>query len=138
MILSVDKDIQLNVFEIKYADTYFSSVISHAYYCIFYSAKAYLLKKGIRTSAPEEHRKTYEEFRRLVNKGIIDVELLKLYKKVMVKAEALLGIFQIEKSKRGRFTYHILSQANLEPARESLNHAKKFFSNVYGVCRDIT
>ena len=77
--------------------TFYSAVISHAYYCIFYSAKAYLLKKGIKINAPEEHRKTYEAFKELTDKGELDVELLKLYEKMLVKADTLLGIFRIEK-----------------------------------------
>ena len=80
--------------------TFYSAVISHAYYCIFYSAKAYLLKKGIKINAPEEHRKTYEAFKELTDKGELDVELLKFYEKMLVKADTLLGIFRIEKKTR--------------------------------------
>ena len=58
--------------------TFFSSVITHAYYAIFYCAKAYLLTKGIRTKPPEEHKKTYEAFAEFVNRGIIDRELLSI------------------------------------------------------------
>ena len=45
MQLSINKDLQANIPEIGTADTYFSSVISHAYYSIFYTAKAYLLNR---------------------------------------------------------------------------------------------
>lgn len=38
--------------------TFYYSVISHAYYSIFYAAKAYLLNKGIKTKIPNEHNKT--------------------------------------------------------------------------------
>ena len=38
--------------------TFYSAVISHSYYAIFYSAKAILLTKNINTSAPEVHKKT--------------------------------------------------------------------------------
>lgn len=79
---------------------------------------------------PDEHRKTLNEFENLSNSGIIDVELLKIYKEVVIRADELLGIFREEKSKRGRFTYKKLPQANLEPAKESLENAEKFFKNI--------
>ncbi|GBE19818.1 HEPN domain protein [archaeon BMS3Abin17] len=130
LILSNSKDIQINIFKIDEPETYYNSVISHSYYCIFYSAKAYLLKKGIKTKAPEEHRKTYEEFKKLVERGIVDEELLKIYDYILVKAETLLGIFKTEKKKRGIFTYRKLPQTNLEPAMGSLENAKTFFKHI--------
>ena len=134
MQMSINKDIQTKIPTIDKPDTYFSSVISHAYYSIFYTAKAYLIIKGIITKAPEEHKKTYDEFRRLVSQGIVDKELLRLYEEVLVKAEELLGIFKIEKKKRGEFTYQRIAQANLEPAKESLDNAKTFLKNIYDLC----
>ena len=134
MQISINKDIQMKIPEIDKPDTYFSSVITHAYYSIFYTAKAYLIMKGIITKAPEEHKKTYDEFRRLVLQGIVDKELLRLYEEVLVKAEELLGIFKIEKKKRGEFTYQRIAQANLEPAKESLENAKTFLKNIYDLC----
>ena len=76
--LSDDKELQVTRFGVK-ADTYYSAAISHAYYSIFYAAKAYLLLKEVKTEAPEEHKKTFDEFKKFVNQGIIDVELLKIY-----------------------------------------------------------
>lgn len=117
--------------ELKPETTFYSNVINACYYCVFYSAKAFLLKEGIRTDAPEEHRKTYEEFEKLVLKGVVDVELLKIYRTMAVRADELLGIFMSEKRKRGHFTYERLPQANMVPAEESLRNAGKFFRNVY-------
>jgi len=134
MQLSINKDIQMKIPQVNRVDTYFSSVISHAYYSIFYTAKAYLITKGIITKAPQEHKKTYEEFKKLVLQGVVDKELLRLYEEVLVKAEELLGIFKIEKKKRGNFTYQRISQANLEPARESLKNAKTFLKHIYDLC----
>jgi len=108
-------------------------VISHSYYCIFYAAKAYLINKGIKTEPPEEHRKTYDELRKLVDAGVIDVELLKMYEQVMVKADTLLEIFRQEKGKRGKFTYQKIPQANKEPAETSLKHAQTFFKHIYNL-----
>lgn len=116
--------------ELKEDSTFFSNVISNSYYCIFYSAKAFLHIKVIITSPPEEHRKTLEEFEKLAASGQIDQELVKIYKDIVIKAEELLGIFAKEKSKRGKFTYRMLPQANLEPAKESLENAEKFYKNI--------
>ncbi|MEK6891092.1 MAG: HEPN domain-containing protein [Nanoarchaeota archaeon] len=134
MSISNDSSLQLNVFKIDNSATFFSAVISHSYYSIFYSAKAYLLKKGIKTKPPEEHKKTYKEFRKFVEKGIIDQELLKIYEEVLVKADNLLGIFKVEKKKRGEFTYEKLPQANLEPAQDSLENSKFFFKHIRKLC----
>ena len=131
--VSNDKNLQLNIFKISEPNTYFSSVISHSYFCIFYSAKAYLLDKGIKTKPPQEHKKTFEEFKIFVERGVLDVELLRLYEKVLVKADMLLGIFDKEKNKRGKFTYKKLAQANYEPAKESMENAKMFFRHIYNL-----
>ena len=130
LTISKNKNLQMDIFRIDMPETYYSAVISHAYYCIFYSAKAYLATKGIKTKAPEEHKKTYNKFKKLVEEGIVDKELLKIYADILVKAENLLGIFKFEKGKRGTFTYQKLSQANLEPANESLENAKIFYRNI--------
>lgn len=127
--LSTDNNLKLE-FELKEDSTFFSNVISNSYYCIFYSAKALLQSKNARTEPPEEHKKTLEEFEKLVLSGEIDVELLNIYKSIVIKADELLGIFRKEKSKRGKFTYQKLPQANLQPAKESLENAEKFFKNI--------
>ncbi len=133
-ILTENKNLQSEIFHLDKTQTFYSSVISHSYYCIFYSAKAYLLMKGIKTDAPEVHKKTFEAFKKFVNKGIVSKELLKLYEEVLIKAETLLGIFKSEKRKRGEFTYQRIAQANKEPANQSLENAKTFFSNIYRIC----
>lgn len=136
--ISEDLNIQADNFDIKDPETYYSSVITHSYYCIFYSAKAYLLTKKLRTEPPQEHKKTLQEFRRLVQLGVIDRELLKIYENIVIKADALLNIFKQEKGKRGKFTYRILPQANKEPAKESIDNAQIFFSHIYNILKDKT
>ena len=133
--ISDDKKLQIEIFAMK-EDTYYSAVISHAYYSIFYTAKAYLLLKGIKTSAPEEHRKTFEEFSKVVDKGTVDIELLRIYQNMLIKADTLLHIFELEKGKRGKFTYRRIPQANQEPAQESISNAKTFFNNIYRLCEN--
>ena len=111
--------------------TFFNDVISESYYAIFYSAKAILLTKGIKTTAPEVHKKTYEAFKeKFVDSGIIDSELLMIYEKMIVKADELLQIFKDEKWKRGHYTYKTIPQANKGPAEESINNASKFIRNI--------
>jgi len=132
--LSVETKIQVNIFKIEEEDSYFSSTISHAYYCIFYGAKAYLLTKGVKTKPPEEHRKAFEEFKKFVEQGIVDVELLRIYEEMIIKADTLLHIFKHEKGKRGKFTYRKLPQANLDPAQESLDNAMNFFKHINLLC----
>ena len=117
-------------------DTFYSAAISHAYYAIFYSAKSLLLTKNIDTKSPEIHKKTFEEFKRnFVETGILDINLLQIYRKMIVKADELLGLFSQEKWKRGHFTYHTISQANIEPAKESVSNSKRFIANIKEVIK---
>ena len=116
--------------------TFYSAVIAHAYYAIFYCAKAILLEEDIKTEAPEVHKKTVEAFEKhLVKTGKLDIKLFKIYKKMILRADTLLGLFQLEKRKRGEFTYHKLPQANIEPAKESVENAFTFYKNINAVLR---
>lgn len=110
--------------------TFFNDVISQAYYAIFYSAKAYLTNRGIKTSPPEEHKKTYGEFKKLVYSNKLRDQLLEIYEKETEKAEVLLKIFFSEKRKRGIFTYNVKSEANIPSAMESIENAKTFISSI--------
>jgi uncharacterized protein (UPF0332 family) len=122
------------VFHVSKTRTFYSAVITHSYYCIFYATKAYLFTKGIKTAAPEEHRKAYGSFKHLVTEGIVDRELLAHYETVLFQASELLSIFKTEKRKRGDFTYQRLSQANRAPAEQSTTHAAYFFKHLYALC----
>jgi len=128
--ISVEPHLQSDIFKIKDPETFYSAVIAHSYYSIFYGAKAYLQKKGITVKAPEEHKKAFEEFQRLVEGGELDIELLRIYQEALVRAEQLLGIFRKERVKRSEFTYKTLPQANKDPASESLKNAKLFFKHM--------
>ena len=129
--VSSNPSLQKEQFKLEKDFTFYSTVISHSYYSIFYSAKAILINKGIKTEAPEVHKRTLEAFEKyFVRTGKLDIELLKIYQKTIVRADALLGIFSMEKRKRGEFTYQKLPQANKEPAQESLNNALFFFKNI--------
>ena len=134
--ISSNLTLQKEQFKLEKDFTFYSAAISHSYYCIFYAAKAILIQEGIKTDAPEVHKKTLYAFEvELVNTGKLDVELLKIYKKIVVRAEELLGILSKEKGKRGEFTYQKLPQANKSPAKESLDNASLFFKNINRIVR---
>lgn len=117
--------------------SFYSSVISHSYYAIFYASKALLLTKNIYTKSPEVHKKTFEEFKiNFVDTNELDVKLLKIYKKLIIRADELLGIFKEEKWKRGNFTYQSIPQANKEPAEDSLKNSMIFVSNIMKVIKE--
>lgn len=117
--------------------SFYSAVISHSYYAIFYAAKALLLTKKIDTKAPEVHKKTFEEFKKnFVDTNELDIYFLKIYKKMIVRADELLQIFKDEKWKRGHFTYQTIPQANKEPAEDSLKNAKFFVSNIMKIVKE--
>ncbi|MBS3054611.1 MAG: hypothetical protein J4431_03680 [Candidatus Aenigmarchaeota archaeon] len=85
-------------FAVKENMTFYSGTITHAYYCIFYSAKAILATKNIKTGAPEIHKKPFDSFKKhFVDTGIIDAELLKIYRSMIIRADDLLEIFSIER-----------------------------------------
>ena len=107
--------------------TFYSAVIAHAYYAIFYAAKAMLLSINKETTSPNIHQATYETFEKeFITTGILDASIFLLYKSLIIRAEELLTIYKHEKKKRGDYTYNILPQANKVPAEESIQHAKSF------------
>ena len=90
-----------------------------------------LLTKRIRTISPEIHKKTFDAFKKeFVDTGVLDVNLLEIYKKAIIRADVLLEIFRDEKWKRGNFTYNTIPQANKEPAEDSLKNSKHFVANI--------
>lgn len=124
-------------FDIDYSLTFYSSVISHAYYSIFYAAKALLLTKNIKTASPNIHKKTIDEFKiHFVDTGILDVKLLEIYQKLVMRADTLLEIFADEKWKRGNFTYNTIPQANKSPAKDSIDNAKVFVANIMKILNE--
>jgi uncharacterized protein (UPF0332 family) len=128
--LSLDDEAK-KFFEIESTNTFYSAVISHSYYAIFYAAKALLLTKEIKKSSPDIHRKTFEAFKeQFVDTGLLDVKLLEIYRKLVIRADSLLEIFRDEKWKRGNFTYNTIPQANKEPAQDSIKNARLFVSNI--------
>ena len=110
--------------------TFFNDVISESYYAIFYSAKAFLLSLGIKTEAPDEHKKTYEEFKKIVGSKKLNKQLAEIYEEETSKAETLLKIFFDEKRNRGRFTYNVNANANKPFAEQSIRSAKFFCSTI--------
>lgn len=116
--------------DIPRGTTFYSSVISHCYYAIFNSAKAYLVSKKVKLEKQGQHQQVYFAFRRMVKEGIIEKELLKIYEDLKVKAESLLEILNSEREKRKTFTYETVAQANKKPAEDSIKNAKEFISHI--------
>jgi uncharacterized protein (UPF0332 family) len=111
--------------------TFYSSVISHSYYSIFYAARAYLIFKKVKLSSEQGiHQQVYFKFRKIIVEEPAGKEILELYEGVRTKAEVLLGIFNDEKRKRKAFTYETISQANKSPAEESITNASTFFLHI--------
>lgn len=128
--LSDNEELAKNL-ELPKGTTFYSAVINHSYYAIFYCAKAYLLAKGIYLRSKQgQHQQVYHKFRRLVKEGVIDNELLKIYEEIKIKAESLLEILHNEKEKRRTFTYETIPQANKEPAEDSIKNAIIFVSHL--------
>jgi len=127
--LSTDEDVKIKL-GISLNKTFFNNVISESYYAIFYSAKAFLISLNIGTSPPEEHKKTYEEFKKIVESRKLDRQLAEIYEEESNKAENLLKIFFYEKRNRGRFTYNINANANKPFAEQSIKNAKSFCSTI--------
>ena len=129
--ISADERLQREQFKLEKDFTFYSSAISHSYYCIFYSARAILEENNIKVESREIHKKTLIAFQNnLVRTGKLDVKLLQIYKKIVIRADELLGILSAEKRKRGEFTYQKLPQANKEPADESIANASVFFKTI--------
>ncbi len=127
--LSENKEIKSN-FKLSDDSTFYSGVISHAYYAIFYCAKAMLLSKNIDTESPEIHKKTFDAFKNIfIDTGLLDATLLVIYRAMIVRADVLLEVYKIEKKKRGDFTYNTIPQANRNPAEESIQNTKNFFKH---------
>lgn len=70
-----------------------------------------------------------------MDSGILDVELLNIYRKMIVRADELLQIFKDEKWKRGHFTYQTIPQANKEPAEQSISNVRKFLQSTTAVVK---
>ncbi len=127
--LSTSDDLKIKL-GIGLNKTFFNNVISESYYAIFYTAKAFLIFLDIKTEPPEEHKKTYEEFKRVVESKKLSKQLSEIYEEESNKAETLLKIFFDEKRNRGRFTYNVNANANKPFAEQSIKNAKFFCSTI--------
>lgn len=136
-LLSENSNVKKEVFTLPENITFYSAVIAHAYYGIFYSAKAYLISKGITIPIQGQHNAVYQKFKQLSKKGEIDEELLSIYSDLRIKAETLLEIFDKEEENRTTYTYHNLPQANKEPAKKSIENSQFFVSNMKALIQHI-
>ena len=117
--------------------TFYSSVIGHAYYAIFYAARAALLTQKVEIRPPDIHNKVYNQFRQaFFDTGKLDKHLLTSYTSVLVRAADLLNVMKVEKKKRGDFIYETAPQANKDPAEDSLTNANLFISHIRTFIRE--
>jgi len=128
--LSEDAKIKKETFNIPEEITFYSGVIGHAYYSIFYGATAYLISKKITIPEQGQHNFVYQKFKKIVKTGELDKELLEIYDEAIVKAETLLSILELEGEKRTKYTYKSHPQANKKPAEKSIENAKFFISHI--------
>jgi len=135
-LLSENSKLKKEYFNLEEGITFYSAVISHAYYAIFYSAKAYLISKGIDIPEQGQHQQVYYKFKKMIKTGELDKELLDIYEDAKIKAEALLSILEDEKEKRTTFTYKTLPQANKEPAEKSIENAILFIAHIKAFLRE--
>ncbi|MBN1156092.1 hypothetical protein JXA85_00605 [Candidatus Woesearchaeota archaeon] len=128
MLFDTSNDIELKEkFNLGNEETSYGGAISHSCYAIFYSAKAMLLSKGITTDSPELYKKTFDAFKKtFIDTGLLDMELLLIYKELIVRAEVLLGICREEKKKRGNFTYNTIPRANRNLLKSQLRMQRRF------------
>ena len=75
-LISENAKVKKETFTLPEEITFYSAVISHAYYSIFYSVKAYLISKSITIPEQGQHNAIYQKFKQFVKKGEIDKELL--------------------------------------------------------------
>ena len=68
--ISQNMQLQKEQFKLERQFTFYSATISHAYYCIFFAAKSILWREGIKTEAPEVHKKTLEAFKTQLSKDL--------------------------------------------------------------------
>lgn len=133
--ISTDKGLKDNLGYTKNM-TFFDWVIVTSYYSIFHATNSILGMKKIKITK-RVHHATLIAFSKhfIINDELAD-ELFIIYENSHNLAKELLEIIEEEKSKRGTFQYHRLSRYNLEPAKRSLENAKKFLSAIRQILKN--
>ena len=83
-LLSENSKVKKEIFSLPEEITFYSAVISHAYYSIFYSAKAYVMSKNSTIPEQGQHNAIYQKFKKFVKEGDIEKELLIIYEDLRV------------------------------------------------------
>ncbi len=113
--------------------TFFDWVIVCSYYSIFHATQALLGMRKIKIEDRLHHATLVSFAKHFILNNELAEELFLIYEDSETKASELLEILEEEKGKRGMFQYHRLSRNNLEPAKESIENAKKFLEAVQEV-----
>ncbi len=113
--------------KLKQDDTFFDWAIQTSYYAMFHAANALLATKKIKISRIETHKSTLYALGKyfIINKEL-EEELFLMYEEAEQKALEVFSSLAEEKQKRGFSAYERLSKMNIEPAKESLEHAQEF------------
>ncbi len=116
-------------------NTFFDWVVVCSYFSIFHATQALLGLKKIKI-INRLHHATLTSFAKhfIINDELAE-ELFFIYEDAETKAKDLLDILEEEKGKRGLFQYHRLSRHNLDPAKDSVENAKKFLATVQEVLK---
>ena len=113
--------------------TFFDWIIVCSYYSIFHATQALLGLRKVKVVDRLHHATLIAFAEHFILNNELAEELFLIYEDSETKASELLEIFEEEKGKRGMFQYHRLSRNNLEPAKKSIENAKKLLEAVQEV-----
>ena len=134
-IFSISQDNKLKeVLKLKDEDSFYDWVIQASYYAMFHAVNALLATKRVKILRIDVHRATLYAFCKnfIINKELED-ELFFIYEEAEEKALELFASLAEEKKKRGFSAYERLSRMNIEPAKESLEHAQEFLKVIRNI-----
>lgn len=117
--------------KLKEDDTFFDWVIQASYYAMYHAANGLLATKKIKIFRIDTHKATLYAFGKnfIITKELED-ELFMMYEEAEQKALELFSSLAEEKQKRGFSAYERLSKMNIDPAKESLEHAQEFLKAI--------
>ena len=134
-IFTISQDNKLkDLLKLREDDTFYDWVIQASYYAMFHAVNALLATKKIKILKIDVHRSALYAFCKsfIINKEL-EEELFFIYEEAEEKALELFASLSEEKKKRGFSAYERLSKMNIEPAKESLEHAQEFLKVIRNI-----
>lgn len=131
--ISKNKKIK-GLLKLKDNDTFFDWVIQASYYAMFHAVNALLATKRVKISRINVHKSALYAFGKhfIITEELAE-ELYVMYDEAEQKALELFSSLAEEKRKRGFTAYERLSKMNMEPAKESIEHAQEFLRIIGGI-----